>query len=199
MYQDALLNQFTPTNCKTLIAEAFDEIVSKSAVKHCIDTIAPQGLSSAQMGRVSSRNFRWLTDRRELDKSPKMITRRIRDGKVEVEVSLKRPIKWQNGYRNTADIDALQLEIAVIDLSLFDKLTGVSTYEKGFYMTDALYLFKWKSTVHQFPIDNSKTVEEIVLKDIVNEFRTNANEILDDWSVRIAQLRDVSASLSKYL
>lgn len=199
MYQDALLNQFTPTNCKPLIADVFDEIISNTAVKHCLDMIAPQGLSSKQMGRVSSKNFRWLTNRRELDKAPKTVTRRIRDGKVEVEVSLTRPVKWVNGYRVAQDIDALQLEIAVIDLSLFDKLTGVSTYHKGFYMTDALYLFKWKSEVHQFPIDNSKTVEEIVLKDMVNEFKANSNEILDNWSVRVSQLRDVSNSLSKYV
>lgn len=199
MYQETLQNQFSTSYCKSVIAQAFDEIMAKTAIKYCIDTIAPQGLSSTQMGRVSSKNFRWVTDRRELDKTPKTITRRIRDGKVEVEVNLKRPIKWANGYRVTSDVDALQLEIAVIDLSLFDKLTGVSTYDKGFYMTDALYLFKWESTVHQFPIDDSKTVEEIVLKDIVNEFKANSNEILDNWSVRVSQLRDVSNSLSKYV
>ena len=153
MYQETLQNQFSTSYCKSVIAQAFDEIMAKTAIKYCIDTIAPQGLSSTQMGRVSSKNFRWVTDRRELDKTPKTITRRIRDGKVEVEVNLKRPIKWANGYRVTSDVDALQLEIAVIDLSLFDKLTGVSTYHKGFYMTDALYLFKWKSEVHQFPIE----------------------------------------------
>lgn len=199
MYQESITNQFNTVECKSLIGDAFDEIASNTAIKHCLNTITPYALSSADMGRVSSKMFRWHGYYVQLQKHPKRITRRIRVGDVSVEVSLNRPVKYTNGTRQPTDVDALKLDISVIDVPLFERLTGVSTYDKGFYMTDALYLFKWESGVHQFPIDDSKTVREIVMGDIVNEFKANTNKILDDWQDRLTSLRAVNDSFTKYL